>query len=494
MPRPVRRQTLQNHREERGRRQMPRERAVGRQTTRLAAMGASSPHAMLELDLQGRVTCHNEAARPIVEAFRDTPEREALQTELAAIVSHVLDSNAPAGGLRTSIAGRHYAWSFVPAAGRKVVHAFPTDTTQQEELEARVRQADQLRALGRLAGGMARAINNQLTIIGCAEASLRERAGDAALQPFLEEVRQAADRAAEMTTQIACFGRPRQSRPRLIDLQQGIDQVVALIRPLLPPRLRLSTRSARSSGRVWADPREIQQVLLGLVLDARDAMAGEGEIRVELAVSRVGASGSLRHIGLRPGRYVTLTVADSEPAPPSHARSSRLTPLHEIVKRRGGDIWVRSEWGQGTRCAIYLPMAAPRARARRPRETVLLVEADPGVRAATARMLREAGYRVIEASSASRAVRLAESRRRPIHLMMADLSTCGGCDLVGPVRQAHPGLRMLFLAGASVPPTDVPILEKPYSPAKLTSVVRDALDAAAAPPGPIATNSPLTPR
>lgn len=493
MPRPVRRQSLQTYRESRERRRVPRERSAERNTSRLAAMAESSPHPMLEVDLQGQITCHNHAAQPIVEAFRDTSERGTLLAELAAIVSHVLDTGEPATGMRTTIAGRHYSWSFVPAPRLNRVHAYPLDITQKEDLRARARQADQLRVLGRLAGGMSRSINNQLTIIGCAEASLRERVAGPEQRSLLEEIRQAADRTAELTTRIAAFGRPKQSRPRLVDLRAIVDQVMGLLRPLLPPRLRLSVRVGRSGGRVWADPREIQQVLLGLVLDARDAIAGDGEIRIELAVSCVGSAGSLRHIGLRPGRYVTLTVADSDPAPPSYGRSSRLSALHAIVKRRGGDIWVRSLWGEGTRCAIYLPMASGSVRPRKPRETVLLVEAEPAVREATARSLRDVGYHVIEACSALRAVRLAEARRRPIHLLVADLSTSGGCDLIGPVRQAHPAVRMLFLAGASVPPTDIPILEKPYSPAKLASVVRDALDCTAAPPGSIATRGPLAP-
>jgi two-component system, cell cycle sensor histidine kinase and response regulator CckA len=494
MPRPVRRHSLQERRDERDRRRGARDRATERRAARLAALADNNPHPMLELDCHGRIVCHNQAARPIVDAFRETAERGALHQELAGIVSRCLASGEADRGLRSVIGGRVFVWSFVPIVKQQVVLAYPEDATEADELRARMRQSEQLRSLGRLAGGVARAINNQLTVIGCAETSLREQAPHAqASLEFLDEIRRACERAASMTTRLVSFGRPQQARPRLLEPAGVVERFTGMLVPSLPGRLKLTVRMNACRGRVWADPREIQHVLLALVLDARDAVQGEGEIRLEGAVTRVGASGRLRHIGLRPGRYVTLTVADSGPTPPSPERSSRLAALHEIVKRRGGDLWMRSVWGEGTRCMIYLPLAAGRIRSRKPKERVLLVESDAAVRAAAVRCLRASGYRVMEAASAGRAARLAAVRRRAIHLMVADLSTCGGTDLVGLVRQAHPGVRTLFLAGASVPPTDCPILEKPFTPAGLASAVRDALDASVAPPGPIVSNGPLIP-
>ncbi|MGH9868953.1 MAG: hypothetical protein ACREAA_12405 [Candidatus Polarisedimenticolia bacterium] len=452
------------------------QRPADRASQRLAALGRSSPHPMLELDKEGRVTCHNAAARPIVEAFAETQDRGTLQTELAGIVSRCLEGGVVESRLRTSIGGRSYMWTLVPLPGQGVVHAFPVDVSREEALSSRMRKTDQLRSLGRLAGGMARSLNNHLTAIGFAGDALDKSLRDGSpLRAHVEEIRQAAERATELTTRLASFGRPREPRPRLLEPSVMLEELTSLLKPLLPLRLRLTTRVHASGAQVWADPTAIRQVLLTLILDARDVISGEGEIHLEIEPVQFGDRGAVRHIGLRAGRYVAMTVSGDDGAPLSPARAARLASLHAVVKKHGGDMWVHSTV-ETTRCTVYLPQAPRRSGATRPHETLLVVEGDPRIREAVRSTLQQQGYRVIGASSSARAVREATARRRPIHLLVADLSTCGGSDLIGPVRAAHPEARVLFLAGAAVPATDTPILEKPFSPARLAAAVREVLD------------------
>jgi CheY-like chemotaxis protein len=332
---------------------------------------------------------------------------------------------------------------------------------------------------------MARGLNNHLTVIGFAGSELIQALPeDSPLRARLDEIRRAAEQAAAMTRKLASYGRPREPRPRLINPSALLDDLLALLRPLLPPRLRLSARVTAPMARLWADPVEMRQTLLNLILESRDAMPGEGEIRVEISTVRLAARGSLRHIGLAPGRYVALAVEDTDGGAVPRARAARMAGLQPVIRKRGGDIWLRTIPGRGTRTSVYLPLAARARRTTRPREAVLLVEADPRVREASAAALEKAGYRVIPVTSSSRAVREAMRRKRRIHLLVADLATVGGTDLIGPVREAHPGVKILFLAGASVPATDLPILEKPFTPESLSAAARDALDACWTPQAP----------
>jgi len=431
---------------------------------------------MMELDKDGRVSCHNDAALPIIEAFEQTADRAALQAEIAVIVTRCLKRGVVEAGLRTSIGGRSYTWTVVPLGARGVAHAFPVDVSREEELSSRVRRSDQLRSLGRLAGGMARNLNNHLTAIGFAGEALANGLHDGSpLRAQADEIRHAVERATELTTRLASFGRPRQPRPRLLEPAAMAEDLANLLKPLLPPRMRLASRVHAPTAKVWADPTAMRQVLLTLILDARDVISGQGRIEIEIESVRFGDRGSLRHIGLRAGRYVAMTVSGDDGAPLLPARAARLASLHAVVRKQGGDLWVRST-GEITRCTLYLPQAPRRSGRSRPHETLLVVEADGRVREAIRGNLQQQGYRVIGAASSAGAVREATARRRPIHLLVADLATCGGSDLIVPVRAAHPEARVLFLAGAAVPATDTPILEKPFSPARLAAAVREVLD------------------
>jgi PAS domain S-box-containing protein len=387
----------------------------------------------------------------------------------------------------------------------------------RSELEAELRHAQRLESVGRLAGGIAHDFNNLLTVILSTAATLRARPLPAELQIDAEAIEAAAERAADLTRQLLAFSRKQILRPQVLDLREVMADVEGILRRLLPERIDLKLRSVPLSGPIKADPQQIQQVVMNLAINARDAMAGNGTLTVAVDEVLIAPHEQDLVSGVRAGAHARITVSDTGVGMDQETRAHLFEPffttkplgqgaglglatVHGIVNQSGGHIRVRSAPNQGTSFEILLPLlparaAAPALPPRPPPgdgapagETILLVEDEPMVRQTTARLLRGMGFEVLEAGNAAEALRLALSRTDPVDLLLTDVVMPGasGPDLAARL-SAHQSVPVLFMSGhadVSLAESDVlarsPFLPKPFSPAQLERKVREVLQGAGA--------------
>ena len=386
--------------------------------------------------------------------------------------------------------------------------------TERKRLEAQLRQAQKMESVGRLAGGVAHDFNNLLTVIlsgaALAKDGLSER--DPA-RSDIREIEDAANRAAVLTRQLLAFARRQAAEPRALDLNAVTLAMDKMLRRLIGEDVELVTLLAEHLGAVWADPGHIEQVLVNLAVNARDAMPGGGKLTIETSNVTLDAESAARHVGMAPGEYVLLAVSDSgygmAPEILEHifepffttkelggGTGLGLSTCYGIVKQSGGWIWAYSEPGQGTTFKIYLPRIRAEAEAFSPAssaalrggtETVLLVEDNAQVRDIALRSLRERGYRVLQAANGGEALRAAENQSEPIALLLTDvvMPQMGGSELVERVRALRPQIKVLYTSGYTehalvhreVLGPGIAFLPKPFDPAGLARKVREVLDA-----------------
>jgi PAS domain S-box-containing protein len=384
------------------------------------------------------------------------------------------------------------------------------------DLEAQLRQAQKLESVGRLAGGVAHDFNNLLTVInGYSNFLLQGLKGSDPLRAYAGEIRAAGERAASLTTQLLAFSRKQVVQPRAVDLNATIRESASMFQRLIGEDIVMETRLDSALGQVVADPDQCHQVLMNLIVNARDAMPDGGTLaiktmNVELSDKSVPAVES-------GGRYVLLTITDTGSGMDETTRQRIFEPffttkevgkgtglglatVYGIVRQGGGWIDVSSKVGAGTSFRIYLPRvdarAGPRpdglsAPAEGGSETILVVEDQPGVRSFIKAALRQVGYRVIEACDGNEAIALGSLHSGRIHLLLTDVVLPGmnGRVLSERLRESRPDLKVLFtsgyaadaFAGRGVLGRDVAFLNKPFSPEELAAKVRDVL---AAPSGP----------
>ena len=383
---------------------------------------------------------------------------------------------------------------------------------ERRRLEEQFRQAQKMEAVGRLAGGVAHDFNNLLTVIlGSAKDLARRSGGDAEARELAEEVLEAGQRAAALTRQLLAFSRQQALSPREIDVNEIVRGLEKMLRRLIGADIEIVTRLEDGLGPVLADPGQIEQVVMNLVVNARDAMPRGGRLtlqtrEVERASEADGVQG-----GLRP--HVLVAVSDTghgmEPQVLEHVfepffttkergkgTGLGLATVFGIVKQSGGTVSVRSAPGAGTTFEVYLPRAgAPRPGAGRPRaeeraargeETVLLVEDDAAVRAFMRRSLDAAGYRVLETGQPHEAVKLAGAPGAALDMLLTDviMPAMAGPDLAARLLALRPGLRVLFVSGytedaglrSGALPAGQTFLQKPFTGDELARAVRAALD------------------
>ncbi len=388
-----------------------------------------------------------------------------------------------------------------------------TDVTSQRRLEQQLAQSQKMEAIGRLAGGVAHDFNNIITVIsGYGQMLLEGVQKNPVLREAAEEVLNSADRAAALAGQLLLFSRRQMIRPRVIDLNALVSNTQRLLARVIGEDIELRTVLDPDLGPVRADPGQMEQVLMNLAINARDAMPKGGKLFIETSRVRLDEIHAAMHVAVPPGEYALLAVSDTGTGMDAETKAHLFEPffttkekgkgtglglstVYGIVKQHGGDIWVYSEPGKGTTFKIYLPQATEPAAAeqerrkvepaRRGTETILLVEDEAGVRKLVCEILQQRGYRVLEAASGEQALEIA-AREEHIDLLATDvvMPGIGGRDLARELSSKRPRLRVLFLsgytdevvAGQGILTSESDFLQKPFAPEALARKVREILD------------------
>jgi two-component system cell cycle sensor histidine kinase/response regulator CckA len=403
-------------------------------------------------------------------------------------------------------------------SGRKILYFEGTvqDITARRELEQQLRQMQKIEAIGRLAGGVAHDFNNILMAISSYAELLDRKATDEAARRYAGEIVKATERGSSLTEGLLTFSRKQVLSPKVLDLNALIGEQITMLKRLIPENIELQFLSTRDVGRVKADPSQVQQVLMNLIINARDAMPDGGRLLIETGTAELDGVNLPRGSQDPPGSYVMVAVSDNGCGMSAETKSHIFEPFFTtkeqgkgtglglaivfgIVKQSGGQIFVQSELDMGTTFKVYFPSVqaaiAPQCLEEHQQlivgaETILLVEDEDGVRDSAAEFLREGGYTVLTASGGSEALKVAEQYDRPIHLLLTDLimPSMSGRELSERMAQVRPEIRVVFMSGYSnnllsdqqvLAPKHV-LLQKPFRLAALGRSVRDVLARGAA--------------
>ncbi len=383
--------------------------------------------------------------------------------------------------------------------------------TAQKKIEDQLRQSQKMEAVGRLAGGVAHDFNNLLGIVTACSELLRNRVEDDSLE-YLDNIREAAKRGASLTRQLLAFSRRQPLQTQLLDLNERLKEVSKLLHPLMGDDVEIVLLPRSSTAVIEADPGQLDQIVINLAANARDAMPRGGKLIIETAVFDFDESFAREHPAIVVGRYVMLAVSDNGTGMDEATRSRIFEPffttketskgsglglatVYGIVKQSGGHVWVYSEPERGTTFKIYLPSAehkvgtAPEAHtealpSRREGVTVLLAEDDSVMRRLTRKMLEGHGYRVIEAEDGKAALDLLTSHDGSIDLILTDVVMKGmnGPELVLRLIDSHPAVKVVYMSGYTGElvanhglDSGIPLLEKPFTRADLLKTIDAAL-------------------
>jgi nitrogen-specific signal transduction histidine kinase/ActR/RegA family two-component response regulator len=391
------------------------------------------------------------------------------------------------------------------------------DITEHKRLEAQFLQAQKMEAIGVLAGGVAHDFNNLLNVInGYSELVLENLAQDNPIRQDLEQIREAGQRAASLTSKLLAFGRKQMLKPETLDLNKIVTDMGSLLRRLIGEDIDLVAKTQPGIGLVNADPVQIQQIIMNLAVNARDAMQYGGKLTIEIANADLDEDHVRQHPMVTPGPYVMLAVSDNgkgmDAATQAHlfepffttkekgkGTGLGLSTVYGIVKQSNGFIWVYSEPGRGTTFKIYFPRIDVGGASLADEsnsdvdlhgfETVLLVEDEAPLRSLASRILRNHGYRVLETPDGMEALRVAREYTGKIHLIVTDVIMPGinGSTLVARFEAIRPGIKALYISGYTdkaivhhgVLDSNVAFLQKPFTADALTHKVREVIDSQA---------------
>jgi two-component system cell cycle sensor histidine kinase/response regulator CckA len=389
------------------------------------------------------------------------------------------------------------------------------DITERKRMEQQFRQAQRMEAVGRLAGGVAHDFNNLLTVIlGQSQMMLESLSSNDPLREPIQQIDAGAQRAADLTKQLLAFSRKQVLQPKVLDLNTLVSDLVKLLHRLLGEDIELITRLSPVIGRFRADPGQIEQVILNLAINARDAMPNGGRLTIETNNASLDDQYAKQHAEVRAGLYVMLAISDNGIGMDKETQSRIFEPffttkelgqgtglglatVYGIVKQSDGHIWVYSEPHRGTTFKVYfprveasvgvLPQSQERIQQSTGSETVLVVEDDDSVRGLVRQVMSSAGYTVMECRNANQAISMSSNYSGRIDLMITDVVMPGasGRELAQQITGLRSGIRVLFMSGYTdnaivrhgVLDEGVAFIEKPFSPAKLLRKVREVMDA-----------------
>ncbi len=399
-------------------------------------------------------------------------------------------------------------------AGRKAALAVLIDVTQRRVLEDQLRQAQKMEAVGMLAGGIAHDFNNLLTIItGYSQLILNGLPAHDSNRAGIEQIMKAGERAAALTRQLLTFSRRQVLQPKVLEVNKLVGGLGAMLHRMIGEDVELRLVLAPDVGRVNADPGQIEQVIMNLAVNSRDAMPRGGALTIETSNVTLDEEYVRRHMAVRPGRYVLLAVSDNGAGMDAQTRAHLFEPFFTtkgqgrgtglglsivfgIVKQSGGNIEIYSEPGRGTSVKVYLPRvdqgevmeAEYPAATPRGTETILLVEDEDMVRKLVRETLEREGYKLLDAAGPLEAQKIVHEYRGPIHLMITDvvMPKLSGRELADRVSDARPEMKVLYMSGytdnavvaSGVLNTQMAFLQKPFTPSALARKVRQVLEAA----------------
>jgi PAS domain S-box-containing protein len=384
----------------------------------------------------------------------------------------------------------------------------------EREREEQLRQSQKMEAVGRLAGGIAHDFNNLLTAInGYSELTMLQLKAEDPLMQNLEEIKKAGDRAASLTRQLLAFSRKQVLQPKVIDLNSLVADIEKMLRRLIGEDIDLQTVLHRELGSIKADPGQIEQVIMNLVVNARDAMPKGGKLTIETRNVYLDQEFAEQHIATNPGPYVMLAISDTGTGMDEQTQARIFDPffttkevgkgtglglstVYGIVKQSGGNLWVYSELGQGSTFKVYLPRIDEGAEEYRRTteneeslkgtETVLLAEDEEMVRKLAVQVLEMYGYRVLEAANGGTAFLICERHQETIDLLLTDviMPEMSGRELANRLTELRPDMKVVFMSGYTddaivhqgVLDEDENFIQKPFTPSALAQKVREALD------------------
>jgi PAS domain S-box-containing protein len=503
---------------------------LGEYRSRLALIIDSSEDAILSKDLNGIITSWNKGAERI---YGYTPE-EVIGKHISILtpgdrpdeVEKILQKVAEGESIehyesvRLAKDGRRLDISIsispLRNAADDIVGAsvIARDITDQKRAESQLRQAQKMEAIGRLAGGVAHDFNNILGIINACTEFLRDRI-DPGAEPsvYVENIRKATERGTALTRQMLAFSRTSVIQPRILDLNERLREISKLLRPLLGDDVEILIVPRSASAVVEADPGQLDQIVVNLAVNARDAMPRGGKFILETGAVRFDEAFAEQQQALAPGKYVLLAVSDTGNGM-DEATVSRifepffttkeagkgtglgLATVYGIVKQSGGNILVYTEPGQGTTFKIYLPSAehkigiaseseVEKAAPKRQGTTILLVEDDEIMRGLTRKLLEEHGYNVADADDGKTALEWVETHPGPIDLLLTDvvMRHMSGPELAERLNTIRPSLKVVYMSGYTgelmanrqVLKPGVTLLEKPFSRNALLNTVHEKL-------------------
>jgi signal transduction histidine kinase/ActR/RegA family two-component response regulator len=488
-----------------------------RELHKRAAFAQLNPNPVMELAADANVTYANPAAVKLATAVgRKTPE-ELLPPDIGATVLTCLRTRQSRVGVETQLGERTLSWSFHPVSPIQVVHAYVEDITERLSLEAQLRQAQKLESIGQLAAGVAHDFNNILTVIlGHSGMLLAKTGSQAELAEQAQTICFAAERAASLTRQLLLFSRKTVMQPKLLDLREVVSQLSKMLRRVLGENVTVEIEAPADLPAVRADAGMVEQVIMNLAVNARDAMPGGGRLTIATELAEIDEGYAATHPEARPGEFVCLRVSDTgcgmdgktmarifEPffttKEVGKGTGLGLATVYGIAKQHQGWVQVVSEPGQGSCFSVYLPAAAASTEVESGQrdsssalsggtETILLVEDEETIRTMARAILEECGYTVLEAGSGREALGIWDTRRESIDLLLSDIimpEGISGVDLAEQFITTKGDLKILLTSGYSVDEMDTGFLrrghavflQKPYTYGGLAQAVRDCLDA-----------------